>query len=185
MPDEAYKNFVLFALAAYWPAALFMVKTWKIGKHRSFSHHAAGERRAYYLFAVAITVETTCYSLFLFRWFIPYFGMSPFFQFLVVLTLVGHLVSGLVPETTGWKERTHWLAAYGVAWLFMPITLLLVTQSTISTPARIVALAALITQVTLFLQLKFRPKIRERFLIYQALYILTLPLVLVAATYLS
>lgn len=179
----SYKHFAVLAALAFWPAAIYMVCKWQIGKHRSFSSHAASEKRAYALFAGAITLESVLYLLFAFKWFIPTFNMPTIFSVLIFVTALGHFISGMVPETKGLVRKVHRLAAYGVAWLFIPSLLIIATTNTIAVPARLLGAACAVGAGYMWYLYFTKPKTHERFLLYQTIYIATLPVTLITATY--
>ncbi len=183
MINEIYKNFVLYAVLAFWPASIYIVRKWKIGKGHSLSHHAASERRAYYLFALAVSIETICWLLFIYKWFAPTFHMGLVFKILFGSIAFGHFISGVVPETKGWAYKTHRWAAYIVAWLFLPAFFILAATPNLSTDVRLLSVFFIGFLCWLW-YMYTKPKTHESFLIFQAMYIATLPITLIVATYL-
>ncbi len=115
MNENIYKHFAVLAALVFWCSTIYMLKRLKGSRHNFISTHAASNQKAYLLFATAVTIETVLYTFFAFKWFIPTFGMSRLFEILMILLLVGHLLTGLVPETKGLAGRVHWFVSYSVA----------------------------------------------------------------------
>lgn len=135
------------------------------------------------MFAVAISLESILYLLFGYKWLVPTFNMPFVFGALLGLAIACHWLSGLVPETKGWAYIVHRRAAYGVAALFLPLLALIVLQSSVGLFARTVALIFLIIDGWIgYLYLR-RPKMQDNFLIYEVVYIASMPLVMLAITY--
>ncbi len=185
MTLDFYKNFVLLAVLSYWPAAIYIVRKWPNGRHITFSQHAASNKKASLIFGIAITLETSFYTLFLYRWFIPTFHMGMLFKVLVAIILVLHLMAGLVPETKGLAKKTHRFVAYAATWLFLPTQFILTITSTIPLLARIVSASFFVILCASCVLYLTTPRAREVKLLIQTACIAALPITLIAATYLK
>lgn len=184
MPNEHYKHFALLAILAYWPAALFMVRLWPRSNKHTFSQHAAANPYAMIVFGVAITIESTWYALFLHKWFSPTFNMPAIYTAIVSMAILLHLTAGLVPETGVVKTRIHRFVSYASVWLFIPSLFIMLAQPTISTAAKAVILLCLGYIFGCIALVTIKPKLRDHMLIIQSIFILTLPVSLIATTYL-
>lgn len=183
MKNEMLRHFAVLAVIVFWSASIYMIRRWRGSKAITFSNHAASEKGAYYLFAIAVSLETILYAFFLYGWFIPKYSLPILFSILAALTLIGHLISGLVPETKGWARKIHYNVALGVVWLFIPTTWIIALSEKIPTAGRIAALLAVLTMVILWIILFTVKSSRKNSLIFQSLYIATLPVVLIICTY--
>ena len=182
--DNIYKHFAVLAALAYWPAAIYMVRKWPKGRQNSFSLHAAANKHTRMLFAMAVTLETALYMLFAFKWFIPNFGM-PFVFGLLIAPIAGlHFIAGIIPETKGLSKWIHRKASYLCVVLFIPAFFIIATTHTISPLARILAGGYDIWILALWYVYITQPDKRQEDLVYQSIYISSLPITLIAATYL-
>ncbi len=151
----------------------------------SFSLHAASNKQAQKIFALAVTIETAFYMLFIFKWFVPHFGMPFVFSMLIAWVASLHFITGVVPETEGLSKWIHRKASYAVAWLFIPALFIIATTGTIPTNARILAGAYVLMMLTLWYVYVTQPTRRQEDLIYQSIYISALPITVIAAAYLK
>ena len=182
MIDSIFRHFALIAFITYWSVVLVMIhKLWG-GRHVTISLHASSNATARKLFAVLVILETTLYLLFLFKWFIPYYGMSFLFGVLVILTSVGHYITGIIPETRGLSRAIHRRASYWSVALFVPELIIISTTLSISAIVRTIAFALSVALIYAWYLFLFRLNRREDIL-DQALYISTLPIVLILAAY--
>jgi hypothetical protein len=182
MTNDIYRHFALVGFLVYWTSSLYMIHRWWGGRSVTFSLHAASNKTARKLFAIAVTIETVLYLLFAFKWFIPYYGMPFIFGVLISLTAIGHLIAGLIPETKGLSRQIHRKASYWSVALFIPEFLIICLTPTIAIFVRLVAgifLAIIVYAWYLFL---FKLN-RKEDILNQALYIMTLPIVLILAAY--
>jgi hypothetical protein len=119
----------------------------------------------------------------LLSWFAPRLGLGKWFVVLLTLAFVGQFVAGTVPDVSGVKRRIHRLAAYGMAYLFVPLSILMVNAPHISTLGKyfgLLCLAYLFSGWFLFL---FFPKSKEHYLVFQVLYVVAFQLQILVAAY--
>jgi hypothetical protein len=108
----------------------------------------------------------------MFGWFIPHFQMSWAFTATVSLALALEAVTTWVPQTHGWRLKTHYYASYGVA-LLIPIVLVMIALS-----SHISELAVLLIGVPIAVMLAFMfiflfvRSQRKYYLIYQTIYVI-------------
>lgn len=184
MTGNVYKHFVLLGALSYWPAAIFMARKWWSGRQATFSAHAASNKSAYRIFGVAVTLETTFYLVFAFKWFIPNFGMPFIFGLLVSLIAAGHFIAGIIPETKGLSKWIHRKLSYVSVILFLPVFLIIVITYTIPLFARVLAAVYIIVELVLWYVYLNQPIRHKEDIVGQAIFISSLPIVLIAATYL-
>ena len=184
MGDSVYKHFVILGVLAYWPASFFMVRKWWGGRQTTFSLHAASNKKAQLIFAIAITLETTFYLLFAYKWFIPHFDMPFIFGLLIALIAAGHFTAGIIPETRGISKWIHRKASYSSVVLFLPAFLIIATTHTIPEAARLLAMAYIVLELILWYVYLNQSVRHKEDILGQAIFISSLPIILIAATYL-
>ncbi len=182
MTDSIFRHFVLIAFVIYWSVVLIMIRKWWGGRHLTISLHASTNATTRKLFAVLVILETILYLLFLFKWFIPYYGMPYVFGVLVILTLGGHFVAGIIPETRGLSKTIHRWASYWSVALFVPELIIIGMTPSISPIVRTIALVFSVVLIWAWYMFLFKYNRREDIL-NQALYISSLPVVLILSAY--
>lgn len=182
MANEIYRHFALLGFLVFWSISIYIVKRWWGGRSVTFSLHAATNKKTRKLFTVAVTIESLLYLLFAFKWFIPYYGMPFIFAALISLTAAGHLIAGWIPETKGLSRTIHRYASYWSVALFIPEFFIIVLTERIAPFVRLVAGIYLIIIIWAWYMFLFRLNKKED-IVNQALYISSLPIVLILSAY--
>jgi hypothetical protein len=154
-----------------------------IDRSRSISLHVADARASFLLFAIASTLASGVFALYLFYWFIPALQLTAWFTVTVVLAMLCQLIAAWIPQILGWKEKAHLFFAYAMAF-FMPVALLLLLASPVlsaTTKALTVLLVA--WMVSSLIRYRVQESVRAQYLIYQSVYIGCFCSALLAATY--
>lgn len=166
-----------------WVAGFYLLTNWRGAKSMSISQHAASAKHAYLLFAVTLTVSGSLLYVFILGWFMPHLRLGFWFGFLYAVTFLAQLVAAWVPDIRGLAHRIHFCAAYFMAFLFMPLALYVTVAANISPVSRIVSalcLGYMIVAWIIFITLR---KAREKYLIFQALYIIAMQIVILSSSY--
>ncbi len=167
-----------------WVAGAYLVSKWRGSRSMSISRHAASADRASKFFTVVLVIGGVISYIWLIWWFTPALKLSPIFVTLSTLALAALLILAVIPDTSDWKSKLHRQAAYSMAFLFLPLSYYVLASPVITTHARIAGLvcgAYMIIACVLFLFVK---KARDRYLLFQALYIMAFQGIILSAAYL-
>lgn len=148
----------------------------------SISQHAASARGAYGVFSFTLVVCGGVFYYWLITWFVPRLGLSWVFLLILSLAIAGQMIAAIVPDTESWKMVVHRVAAYGMAVMFLPLGLLILVAPKISVAARILG-AVCIAYMIIGFSLLLLGKLKARFLIFQALYVVAFQILILAAAY--
>ncbi len=177
------KNLGLLSIAVSWAGLIFLIRRWKGAKHMTFSQHAAQYKSSALYYAVLWSICLPLMAIYLFGWFTPTFHMGTGFRVLCGLAIFAMAVAAYVPETTGKRVVIHRWSAFGMALLFLPITVSIAVGG-FSLPTQVVAgLASLFMTWEIIILLR-KKRAHPSMLPLQAAYIAALHLALVSATYL-
>jgi len=174
----------LFSIAISWVAGGYIVYRWPAGTMKTLSKHAAANRSASILFAVVLAGGGALFYYFMVQWFIPTFGLGQLFFQLITLAFIAQCVTGIFPDQAGWQSVVHTAGAYTLAVLFIPLTALIIDCPAISTEARIVASLCMLYMFATFVAVVIGGRAKDRYLIFQSLYIVAFQVVILAATFL-
>jgi hypothetical protein len=167
-----------------WIAGGYLLSKWRGSNDMSISQHAATSRQASVLFAVVMSGGGLLFYYWTLKWLVPRLDLGLWFSFLITLAFIGQFVAGLVADVVGHRRRIHRIAAYAMAYLFLPLSVLLINASNISGPARIIGILCLIYMIGSLLLINLVPATRKHYLIYQASYIVAFQLQILSAAYL-
>jgi MFS family permease len=183
----AYRYFGLLATAVLviaYGAALYLLprnRAW------SLSQHIAERKRTYLLTAVAFTVYAGLMYVFFSQWLMAALQLPTAFMILVVLSTLGALITGWVPDTTQpLKRYVHRLAAYGgLAFMVYCITLFIVIFGKLNRLLWLWALLVVVFMTYCALLYVFDKSVRKHYLIYQSAYVLSFYSLLAGITFLA
>jgi hypothetical protein len=151
----------------------------------SISEHAASAKSAIKLFAVMLVVGGTACYYWLVAWFVPHVNLGVEFVALLTLTFAAQIITGLIPDSDRWKRKVHRIAAYSMAILYVPLSLLIVSSHSAARSARIIGiicLAYMVIAALVFLTIK---RARAHYLIAQSLYVMAFQVIILSAAYLK
>ncbi len=167
---EVYRYFSILAILTVWCLNGFVISKWFSSKSLSLSLHAAAYKKAYFLFAMSLTLNAIFFYLFAQNWLIPTYSLPPTFLKLVIFALFSQLITAWVPDVKGKLSKVHNLAAFTLG-LCMPVILLFLINSQYASP--MVKVLAIIANVIMILEISlllFVDKKKNHYLIYQAVY---------------
>lgn len=177
-----YLGLVLVPIS--WITIGYIVYKWRGTYAMSISQHAASAKGAYNLLFVTLIAGGLVFYYWLLAWFTPHLELPKTFSYVLSLTMLLQIVAGAIPDSTGWKHRTHQSAAYFMAVLYIPLTYLIVASENISTLAKVVGavcISYIFFSAYLFFFVK---KTRNYYLIFQSLYIFAFQIIILSAAYL-
>jgi hypothetical protein len=114
-----YLGLVLTVLS--WLSGAYLVRKWQGSNAMSLSLHASSNKIAFQLFATVLVIIGGTFYAWLLLWLAPHLGLSGIFILLVTLTILCLFIAALVPDSSGNKRRVHRIAAYTMAYLYLPL----------------------------------------------------------------
>lgn len=162
-------SIVVLVLVALMGAIICVVP--KIDPAKTLSQHAASSRRTYWLLAGALMGTGIPTYLIIWKWFIPTVGLGNWFLWILIPAFIAQVVTAFVPHTTGWRARTHLIAAYGLAAMLVVFMAIVALFADISALGRLLATQFVVVSLGLFLLVVFRPWFNQRYLYFQGLVI--------------
>ncbi len=171
-------------LATLWMIAGTCYLLWRVetDPKSTISQHAALSKKARLFFALYFIPGALAINYFLAVWFVPHFGMSPWWVYLLVVASVCDIVLGLVPDAFGWQKAVHQITAYSAAVLSMFFTIAIFLTPTIGISGRVVAAIGSVYMITVCCLFIFQYK--QHRLVLQSLYILSFYIAVLMATFL-
>lgn len=183
MPIESYKPLGLISILLTWAGLIFLIRKWPGSKSMTFSQHAAASRSSKLFYAILFSLTLPLLYMFVVKWFIPAFEMGSVFLAFVVIAITGQLIAVWVPETVGVKKTVHYVGAYMMHTLLIPLTVLILF-SAVSAPAKTVAVVALTAMIAVWSMHFSKESVRKRALHFQSAYVAAFHLTILASTYL-
>lgn len=170
-------------IVATWIAGWYLLTRWRDKDFLSISRHAASSPMTMALFAVVLIGCGAVLYWWLAFWLGPKLGLGSLYLGILAAAFVCQVVTAAVPDISGWYRKVHKLAAWTMAWLFLPMAWLVATAPVMDQPARVICVA-LAGYMTFGAVMGVARKIRARFLFFQASYIVALQLIILTAAYL-
>ena len=175
----------LFLVLISWTAGAYMLRKWRGLRSMSISQHAASNSSALRLFASVLIIGGLASYIWLVKWFVPELDLSVLFVALLTITLFAQIIAALIPDTRGLKSRMHRAAAYSGAFLYLPLSYLILAAPKISSQAKIIGLVCFAYMIIACLAYFFVKKARSHYLTFQALYIVAFQVIILAAAYIN
>lgn len=102
--------------------------------------------------------------------FAPTLRMHWSFTAFATLSCLCLVVAAAVPETTGWKNTTHRLSAFTMAYFMFLMTVMIAVSSATAIPARIFAFVSVAGMLSSIVVLNHHKRAHPKMLHIQALY---------------
>lgn len=136
----------------------------------SISQTVAATKRSSMFFALTMLVAYPLYYAWLWLWVGPLLGMPSMYYVLLAVSAIAELVFVLVPASSGWRLRTHQIAAgfVGLVMAILPGMMLFAGQG-ISGAGRLALVAFYIVLIALVVLL-CTPKYRRNTFLYEVIY---------------
>jgi hypothetical protein len=182
---DSYEVLGILSILSVWLCCGFLVYKWPGKLNMSLSQHAAQTRAASVYYAVLLIPAVTGFYLFMSRWFIPTFKLDPSVRYILLAGTAGQYVACLIPDTKGLKSHIHQIAAYTMAATLSFMVVYLVFAANISMFSRVLNIVILVAMIYLYGLFLFVPKSRQKFLIYQSLYVILFHLAILSTTYIN
>lgn len=178
-----YLGLVLVLLS--WLAGAYILRKWRGTNAMSISQHAVTNRQASWLFTTTLCVLGPLFYYWLVKWFAPELSLGGAFTTLATLTFACQFVAGLIPDHKGWQRRAHRGAAYGMAYLFLPLSWLILNAPAIGPFAHWFGAICFAWMITSLGLTTFIASTRRQYLVYQTAYIMTFQIQILASAYIS
>lgn len=172
------------SILASWVLLVILVRTWKGNASMTLSQHAAQFRASRIYYAAMWLLVLPPFVWFMIGPFLDKLELGILFKITALVAGFLMLIAAIVPELPGWKYHVHRYAAFGMATLFMPLTLMIGVASNANNIARTVSIILFIGMLVTTIYLSFRGGKHPRMLIFQSLYVLAFHISILAAYYL-
>jgi hypothetical protein len=170
-----------------WIAGGYILTKWRGTNAMSISQHAASSKRSSLIFAAVLSGAGVLFYYWLMAWFVPELGLGKLFVVLLTFAFIGQFVAGLVPDAlsdvSGVKRRVHRVAAYGMAYLFVPLSLLILMAPHASGFGRYFGIVCLAYLICGWLLISFVPGSRKHYLVFQVVYVVAFQLQILITIY--
>ena len=180
-PMLKYLGLLLVLLS--WMSGVYLVTKWRGTKAMSLSLHAASNKTAARLFALILVSIGLLFYFWLLQWFAPDLDLHGIFTVLLTIAISCQCVAGIVPDTEGWNHKVHYVAAYTMAYLYLPLGILVLSAHNISSLAKVFGTICLAWMIIALLLFWFVKKVRPHYLIFQSSYIAAFQLIILFAAY--
>ncbi len=94
------------------------------------------------------------------------------------------ILVGLAPDITGWSRRIHRWAAYTMAVLYFPLSILVITSDKLTVIARIICILLTLYMLITFTLVAVARKAQGKYLFFQASFLIAFQLLILSAAYL-
>lgn len=177
------RHLLLFAIVEVVLVLSFIF--WRLGKVDKsipISANIARNKFSSTLFGISLTLSMVLMLLYGYGWLIPAYGLGIFFAVLYGVILINLLILGWVPLSEGRRGTVHNVAAYGMAWLFIPVVAILaITSGWVA--VRILGLLFVLFAFSLVGLYFFSRSARRNFFLWQSTYFISFLVFLLTATY--
>jgi len=172
---------VLIAAAAF---ALILL-LWPQGKKASISQHGGAHKVAYWIFASVLIADGLLFALFVWLWFMPVLQLPATFGYLVALGYALQIATAIIPDKADGRalSRLHARVAFSMAGVMMLLVGWLALAPHVAQWPRIFAGLVFLWMGISWLLFVYVKKVRNHFLVYQAVYIAAFYVAFIAAAY--
>lgn len=177
MPDAPLRAFEFVDLVVIL-ALVFLLGGMLLNFHRrnggvlsSISRTVGATKRTQWTFTAVMSVLYPLYYAWLWFWVGPLFAMPSAYYILLGAAVCFETIFVWVPATSGWRRKTHEIAAgfVGVVMASIPALILLAAQQDVS-PTGEVTLVTFYVILGTMLVLLIRPKYRKHTFTYEVIY---------------
>jgi hypothetical protein len=173
----------LLLILITWAAGGYLLTRWRSADLKTISKHAASTTTASQLFAIVLVGCGLIFYFWIIRWFVPHLHLQTDFIVTITATIFCQILTGLAPDTDGWRRKLHRTAAYTMAVLYLPLAVLILISSGISTPARVTGYIPAAYMLVAFVVVVVLKKFHKYYLQLQALYIIAFQILILLAAY--
>jgi hypothetical protein len=179
-----FKYLGLILVLISWLAGIYLITRWRDKTLPTISRHAASTKQASLLFVVVLVGCGLLFYVWLMQWFVPHLHLGLWFEVILTLTVISQIITALAPDIDGLRRTIHHYAAYTMAILYMPLTVLIFMAPHISGVARVVDGIIGLYLLFSFTIVVILGKARHHFLLFQASYVMAFQCAILVAAYL-
>lgn len=176
--------FGLALVVGSWIGGYYLVRRWYNKDLPTISMHAASDKVAARIFASILIGFGLVFCYWLVRWFAPHLGLNAYFQTILAFTIVCQIVVGLAPDTTGWSRTIHRWAAYTMAVLYLPLSMLIIASDQLTTLARALCISLAVYMLAAFIFVAIAGRAKSKYLFFQVSCLVAFQLLILSAAYL-
>ncbi len=178
-----FQYFGLFLVLTSWLGGFLLIAKWYDTDLPTISRHAASDRSALRLFAVILVLLGLSFYYWLIEWFMPHLELTLIFQIMLTITILCQLIAALVPDTSGRQRTIHRCAAYIMAILYLPLSVLIIMSPQITFLAQMICSFFLVYMFISFFLIAVMGRAKSKYLFFQVSYIVAFQLIIILATY--
>jgi hypothetical protein len=176
--------FGLILVIASWIGGYYIISRWYDKDLPTISRHAASSKKASYIFAIILIGYGLIFYLWLSHWFAPHLELNSYFKVILALTVVCQILISLAPDTSGFSRKIHHWAAYTMAILYLPLSILIINSHKLSTAARIICIFLTLYVLIAFMLVAVAGKAKGKYLFFQASCLVAFQVLILSAAYL-
>lgn len=180
-----FQYFGLFLVVSSWLGGYLLVSKWYDKSLPTISMHAASNKSASRLFAVVLIVLGLAFYSWLIEWFMPHLRLTFMFQAILSVAILCQCIAAIIPDASGGQRTVHRWAAYVMAILYLPLSVLVVISPRLTLLAQILCSSLLAYMFIGFALVAIMGKAKSRYLLFQSSYIIAFELIIVVAAYIS
>jgi hypothetical protein len=167
-----------------WLLASMLILRWRNHEFSTISRHAAQSKKARLFFGLLLIVGGAVLYYWLASWFALHLRLGLSFKIVLGLTLIAQFIVGLAPDIFGWRRSVHRIAAFGMAMLFIPLSLLIITAPHLDDFARFTDIVLLSYMIITFMLVAILGKAKRSYLVFQILYLVAMQTIILVSAYL-
>ncbi len=168
-----------------WMGGYYLVRRWYDKDLPTISRHAASNKTASRIFAAILIGFGLIFYYWLNRWFVPHLQLSVYFRGLLACTIVCQILVGLAPDTNGWSRTIHRWAAYTMAVLYLPLSVLILSSHKLTHLARSIGVVLAVYMLSAFILVAMAHRAKDKYLFFQASYLIAFQVLILSSSYLS
>jgi hypothetical protein len=176
------KSLGLVSFMYFGAGVAYMLYRWPADMKKTYSQNAARSRGSIVYYGVLVLTFLAMLCAYGYGWLIPTLHLSVVFTAAFTIGVMAQAVAGIVPETQGWKIRTHVNAAYVMYYSTVVLVGSLVLG--VGMPAQLLVAAMLLVMAVAVAVGSVSEKLRQHAVILQTIHYVALAAAFMFATYL-
>ncbi len=178
-----YLGLILVLLS--WLGGYILISKFYNKELSTISKHAASDKEASWFFAVILIILGAAFYYWLMVWFVPHLSLGIVFQVILTITIACQFIAAIAPDVKDWRGVIHRGAAWLMAVLYVPLSLLIIFSPELSLLTQLLCGALLAYMVIGFLTVAIMGMAKSKYLILQALYIVSFQVIILLAAYIG
>lgn len=178
-----YLGLVLVLIS--WILAAALIFKWRDKDLDTISRHGATTRKAALFFLIALIGLGVPFYYWILHWLVPHLGLGAWFEVVIAIALVLNIATAVITDTLGWRRHVHRVTAFGMAILFLPISLLVLLAPATSNLAQVIGWVLMVYMLASFIMVAMLGAGKRHYLIFQTFYLVSWQCILLSAAYIS